>query len=201
VHRVHRINIYLLSLALVMLPWARVVHAQTSSQKISVHLDAAQSQIYWTLGGTLHTVHGTFKLKGGLITFDPVSGVAQGEVLVDLITGESGNHDRDRKMQKDVLESEKYPQAIFHPTKVSGIVKAGTTQNVTVEGTFTIHGADHPLKLDVKVQLDGNQATATTNFLVPYVAWGMKDPSALMLRVGKQVNVDVSSKGTIEGLE
>jgi polyisoprenoid-binding protein YceI len=103
-------------------------------------------------------------------------------------------------MQTSVLESAKYPQAFFHPTKIIGAVKAGATEKVAAEGTFNIHGADHPLKLEIKVKLEGSRATATTHFSVPYVAWGMKDPSNFLLRVGKDVDVDVVAQGTVEGL-
>ena len=71
---------------------------------------------------------------------------------------------------------------------------------MNAEGSFNIHGADHPLKLDIQVKLDGNQATATTHFSVPYVAWGMKDPSNFVLRVGKEVDIDIVAHGTVEGL-
>ena len=179
---------------------APLLHAQAASQAITMHIDPATTEIHWTLNGNTHTVHGTFKLKGGLITFDPSTGVAQGEIAVDLATGESGNTSRDSRMQKDVLESEKYPQAIFHPTKVTGVVKSGSTQSVTVDGTFTIHGKDHPLKLDAKVQVDGSTAVATTHFTVPYVDWGMKDPSNFLFRVDKTVDLEISAKGAIEGV-
>lgn len=179
---------------------APLLYGQSAPQAISMHVDPARTEIHWTLNGNTHTVHGTFKFKGGLITFDPSTGAAQGELLVDVQTGESGNHSRDGKMQKDVLESDKYPQAIFHPEKVTGIVKSGSTQNVTVDGTFTIHGKDHPLRLDAKVQVDGHEAVATTHFTVPYVDWGMKDPSTFLLRVDKTVDVDVVAKGEIEGV-
>ena len=71
---------------------------------------------------------------------------------------------------------------------------------MTAEGVFNIHGADHPLKLEIQVKVDGNQATATAHFSVPYVAWGMKDPSSFVLRVGKEVAIDVVAHGTVEGL-
>jgi len=183
-----------------LLALTSLVHAQSTPQNVTMHLDPASTEIHWTLGDVLHTVHGTFKLKGGLIAFDPQTGTAQGEILVDVTSGESGNQSRDGHMQKDVLESGKYPQAIFHPTRVTGVLKPGQTQTVTVEGTFTLHGADHPLKLETKVQIDGQEAVATTHFVVPYVAWGMKDPSTFMLRVGKEVDVDVVAKGQIGGV-
>jgi len=183
-----------------LLALTSLVHAQSTPQNVTMHLDPASTEVHWTLGDVLHTVHGTFKLKGGLIAFDPQTGTAQGEILVDVTSGESGNQSRDGHMQKDVLESGKYPQAIFHPTRVTGVLKPGQTQTVTVEGTFTLHGADHPLKLETKVQIDGQEAVATTHFVVPYVAWGMKDPSTFMLRVGKEVDVDVVAKGQIGGV-
>ncbi|HEX3470567.1 MAG TPA: YceI family protein [Silvibacterium sp.] len=175
------------------------LHAQSTPQNVTLHLDPSRTEIHWTLSDVLHTVHGTFRLKGGLVTFDPQTGAAQGEILVDVTSGESGSHGRDSRMHRDVLESEKYPQAIFHPAKVTGALKAGT-QNITVEGTLTIHGADHPLRLDTKVQVNGRDAIATTHFSVPYVAWGMKDPSTLVLRVAKEVDVDVIAKGEIGGI-
>ena len=172
-----------------------------SEKEIAVHLDPAQTQIRWTLGSTLHTVHGTFNLKGGVLTFDPATGVAEGEILVDAASGQSGNKSRDHKMQREVLESGKYPQMFFHATKISGSLKQGVTQDVVMEGTLNIHGADHPLTLHVQVQLAGHRITAVTHFSVPYVAWGMKDPGTMLLRVKKQVEVEIVSHGNVDGLQ
>jgi hypothetical protein len=41
----------------------------------------------------------------------------------------------------------------------------------------------------------GNTLDVTTHFVVPYIRWGMKNPSTLFLRVGDQVNIDVRAKG------
>lgn len=176
------------------------VSSLAQSKQMVVHFDPATTDIRWTLKANTHTVHGTFKLKGGVVTFDPASGVASGELLVDLTTGESGDRSRDEKMDKDVLEIAKYPTAFFHPSKISGSLKPGQEQPISAEGSFNIHGADHPLNLQLKVKLDGSGVIATTHFSVPYVAWGMKDPSAFVLRVAKEVDVDVTARGTIEEL-
>jgi len=186
-------------LSAAMVCFAQSAWAQSAAPKVTVHLDPQKTEIHWTLHDVLHTVQGTFRLKGGLMTFDPATGNAQGEFLVDVTTGESGNSTRDGKMQKEVLESGKYPEAFFHPVKVSGGLKPGS-QNVTVAGTFNIHGADHPLTLQMTVQLNGTDATATAHFTIPYVAWGMKDESTFLLKVEKEVTVDVIGRGTVEGL-
>jgi hypothetical protein len=176
--------------------------AQAQSQSFKVVLDPAQTQVRWKLGAGLHKVDGTFKLKSGEFIFNPSTGVAEGEILIDATTGESGNRDRDKRMHDEVLESTRYPAIFFHPTQVKGAFKPGeTTQQVQAQGTFNIHGADHAMELPVKVETSGNMVTATTRFSVPYVAWGMKNPSKLLLRVSKQVEIEVIAKGTIKQVE
>jgi polyisoprenoid-binding protein YceI len=176
--------------------------AQAQSQSLKVVLDPAQTQVRWKLGADLHKVDGTFKLKSGEFIFNPSTGVAEGEILIDATTGESGNRDRDKRMHEEVLESTRYPAIFFHPTQVKGAFKTGeTTQQVQAQGTFNIHGADHAMELPVKVETAGNMVTATTRFSVPYVAWGMKNPSKLLLRVSKQVEIEVIAKGTIKQVE
>jgi polyisoprenoid-binding protein YceI len=172
--------------------------AQSSPAKMTLSFDPAATKISWTLKNVLHTIRGTVQLKSGLMIFNEDTGTADGEIIVETASAESGNQSRDDRMKKDVLESKKYPEAIFHPEKVTGVVRDGQTQTVTVEGTFTIHGADHPLFLQVETSLKDGKLTAKTNFVVPYVAWGMKDPSRLMLRAGKDVQVNVDALATVQ---
>jgi hypothetical protein len=172
------------------------------NQGLKVELDPAQTEIHWTLSGGLHTTHGTFKLKSGQLFFNPATGVAEGEILVDATTGESGNATRDKRMQDEVLESNRYPAIFFHPNQIKGAFEAGNaTQDLVGVGTFNIHGADHPLELPLKVQVVAGVVTATTHFTVPYVAWGMKNPSKFMFKVSKQVEIEVTAKGTLKKVE
>ena len=172
------------------------------SQGLKVILDPAQTEIHWTLSGGLHTTHGTFKLKSGELFFNPATGVTEGEILVDATTGESGNATRDKRMQDEVLESNRYPAIFFHPSQIKGAFEAGeATQDLVGVGTFNIHGADHPMELPLKVKVVSGAVTATTQFTVPYVAWGMKNPSKFLLKVSKQVEIDVTAKGTIKQVD
>jgi polyisoprenoid-binding protein YceI len=175
--------------------------AVAQSRGMKVTLDPTQTEIHWTLRG-LHTTHGTFKLKSGEFVFNPKTGMAEGEILVDATSGESGNLARDKRMQEEVLESKLYPAVFFHPTQFKGTFKEGeAAQDLTGEGTFNIHGADHPLELPLKVQVASGKVAATAHFTVPYVEWGMKNPSKFLFRVGKTVDIEVHAKGTIQQVE
>jgi polyisoprenoid-binding protein YceI len=170
------------------------------SAAITLHFDPATTEIHYTLGGTLHRVHGTFALKLGQLAFDPASGVAQGQILVDAASGHSGDKKLDAKMQKDVLESQTYPELFFHPEKSAGTLKPNSEQHLTLIGSFNIHGGDHPLKIDALVTLHGDQAVATTEFDVPYVDWGMKDASTMLMRA-KSVHITMVAHATVEGVK
>lgn len=171
--------------------------AGAAAQQVQVALDPSLSRIEWTLGDVLHTVHGTFKLKSGQFSFDPATGAATGEFVVDAASGDSGNHTRDGKMNKEILETQRYPEITFVPKKVLGQVAAQGNSTVQVQGVFHIHGADHDLTLSVPVQVSGSELKATSNFVVPYQAWGMKNPSTLFLRVDDKVQISLSAVGKL----
>ena len=175
--------------------------AQAQNRSLKVQLDPAQTEIHWKLSAGLHSIHGTFKLKSGEFLFNPGAGVAEGEILVDATTGESGDAARDKQMQ-EVLESNRYPGIFFHPTAIKGGFQAKEgEQDLTADGNFNIHGADHPLQVPLKLQIAAGTVTATARFSVPYVAWGMKNPGTFLHRVGKQVEIEVTAKGTVQQME
>ena len=166
-----------------------------SAQHIEVTFDPAQTKIAWTLGATMHTVHGTFKLKRGTVKFDPKSGDASGELVVDATSGESGNHDRDADMHNKVLESARYPEIIFSPRRIIGNLAEQGKSSLQVQGVFKIHGAEHDFTLPMTVEQTGDAITASTSFVVPYQDWGMKNPSKMFLHVDSKVDVGITSVG------
>jgi polyisoprenoid-binding protein YceI len=158
-------------------------------------LDPAQTTVEWTLVATAHTVHGTFKMKSGTVSFDPKSGTASGVIIVDATSGDSGNHSRDKKMHNEILESQRYPEITFTPAHVVGAVPASGNTTIQVQGLFHIHGANHDLTLSIPLQINSNEVKASTSFVVPYQDWGMKDPSNFLLHVEKKVTVTVATVG------
>jgi hypothetical protein len=98
------------------------------------------SQVAFTLGDVLHTVHGTFALKHGQVRFDPEAGSASGEIVVDAASGRSGSPARDRRMHDNILESGRYPEIVFRPDRVEGKIAAEGASDALMHGVFTIHG-------------------------------------------------------------
>lgn len=167
------------------------------AQDTAFQLDPAQTSVKFTLGDVLHTVHGTFHLKRGLLDFEPASGKISGEIVVDARSGESGSGARDRKMHKEVLESDRYPEIAFRPDRVEGAVASQGKSSVQVHGIFNIHGVDREITVPAVVEMSAAHWTATVHFTVPYQNWGMKNPSTLFLRVNDSVDIDLTVAGSV----
>ena len=168
-----------------------------AAQATTLQLDSQHTTINFTLADVLHTVHGTFRAKRGSLNFDPASGNISGEIVVDARSGQSGNGMRDRKMHREVVESERYPEITFRPDRVDGTVLPQGRSSVRLHGVFGIHGADHELTVPAQVEMFPDHWTAALHFSIPYVKWGMKNPSTLFLRVSETVDIDANAAGTI----
>ena len=167
--------------------------APTLGTEIVWELDPARSTVQFTLPDVLHTVHGNFKLQHGNIRFNPSTGQISGEIVVDATSGDSGGAGRDHRMHRNILESTRFPEIVFTPDRVEGTVALTGTSQVQVHGMFRIHGASHEITLPVQVQMADGRPTATTHFVVPYVKWGMKNPSTFILRVSEKVDIDITA--------
>ena len=167
-----------------------------AQQKI-LQLDPAHTSVKYTLGDVLHTVHGTFQLKRGTLQLEPETGKVSGEIVVNARSGESGSGMRDRKMHREVIESDKYPEISFRPDRVEGAVSVQGKSSVKVHGMFNIHGVDREIQVPAEVELSSDHWTATVHFTVPYEKWGMKNPSTLFLRVNDSVEIDLTAAGSV----
>jgi polyisoprenoid-binding protein YceI len=159
-------------------------------------LDPAQSTIKFTLDTTLHTVEGTFKFKSGHLSFDPGTGKASGQITADATSADTGNKGRDKKMHQEMLESQKYPEIIFMPQQVKGSVNPQGTSQVELSGVFRIHGQDHESTVTLSVQRQpGGAIQADAKISVPYIKWGLKNPSSFLLRASDTVGVEIHVTG------
>jgi len=168
-----------------------------AAQDSTFQLDPAQTSVNFTLGDVLHTVRGTFRLKRGSLQLDPATGKISGDIVVDARSGESGSGMRDRKMHKEILESETYPDIAFRPDRIEGTVAKQGKSSVRVHGMFNIHGVDREITVPADVEISAGHWTATVHFTVPYAKWGMRNPSTLFLRVNDSVEIDLMAVGSV----
>jgi len=162
-----------------------------------VDLDPQQTQISFTLKATMHTVDGTAQLASGSLVIDPETGAVAGEIMVNAATADTGNNGRDKKMHGKVLLSKDHPRIVFRPDHLTGALAAGSNTGIILVGEFELMGTSHPISVPLDIRIDGSHFEATADFPVPYVEWGLKDPSTFVLRVAKEVQVRVTAEGTI----
>jgi polyisoprenoid-binding protein YceI len=165
------------------------------AQEATLNFDPAQTTVNFTLGDVLHTVHGSFRLKTGQVRFDPATNSISGELVVDAPSGNSGSTGRDRKMHKEILQSAQYSEVTFRPDRVDGKVLASGRSAVQVHGMFGILGVEHEITVPAQVELAPDHWSLAVHFAVPYVKWGLKDPSTFILRVEKTVDIDLNARG------
>ena len=156
-----------------------------------VTFEPPKTQVHWTLGTVLHTVHGTFQLKSGTIQFDPATGKATGHLVVSALSGESGSEGRDKRMHQAILESVRFPEVVFTPDAVKGQVAMEGKSAIEVHGNFQLHGQGHEFTLPVEVEMANGVAHTTSKFSVPYIKWGLKNPSTFVLRTNDTVEIEI----------
>src|SRR6267142_2475337 len=170
--------------------------AQSATHEIALAFDPAQSKIHFNVDSTLHMVHGSFVLKSGSLQFDPQTGKASGAIVVNAVSGETGNNSRDQRLHKEILETWKFPEATFRPMLIDGQVSLTPPSDFKVKGIITLHGSDHELVADVHSEFAGDHWKGTAKFDVPYTKWSINDPSNFLLNVKLVVNVELELAGT-----
>lgn len=183
-----------------------------------------ETRIEFTLGATLHTVYGRARLLSGEVRFDERTGALKGAVRIDARTMTTDNQVRDEKMHREVLETHLFAEVIFRPKKLallpeeasarptrpSGGRRKTTNSKETsargpryfsgqLLGTLEIHGSRHQLKFPVDISIQATRIHLEAHFTIPYVQWGMRDPSVFVLRVDKTVAVSINAIGILDG--
>jgi polyisoprenoid-binding protein YceI len=168
-----------------------------AASEITLGIDAAKSTVHYSVESTVHTVHGTFAVKeGSAVHFDPKTGKAGGEVAVYATSGDSENNSRDQRMHKEILETQKYPDFVFQPNQIDGTVVREGSCDIKLHGVMLIHGSEHDITAEVHAELSGGQWKGLAKFDVPYIQWGIRDPSNWLLKVKPIVHVEVDVAGT-----
>ena len=179
-----------LALAVILGPAAFAQH-----QTFAVNPDA--SEVKMTLKTTHELVNGTFHVQSGSIEFDRGNPRMSGSVVVLAASGKTGNDSRDKKMKNDILQVERYTTVSFEPKSYAGDIASSGDSTIQVTGMFTLLGTAHEITVPILVHIDGASATAKAHFVVPYVQWGLKNPSFLIWKADNDVAIDLNLTGRL----
>jgi polyisoprenoid-binding protein YceI len=178
------------ALAAVLAPAALAQH-----QTFVVNPDASEVKI--TLKTTHELVNGTFHVQSGSIEFDRTAPKMSGSVVVHAGSGKTGNDSRDKKMNKDILKVEQYATVSFEPKTYTGAIALSGDSKLQVTGIFTLLGTPHEITIPILVHLEAAAATAKAHFVVPYVQWGLRNPSFLIWKAEDDVAIDLVLAGRL----
>jgi len=165
------------------------------ASELQIHLPPESTTIDFTLKATMHTVHGTASLDHADFTIDTETGEASGEAVVASASADTENTKRDKKMHTKVLLSDAHPRIVFKARSIEGDLNPAGTSEINLTGIIEIIGVEHPVNVPIRVTMADGAVEAEASFSVPYVEWGLKDPSTFVLRVGKAVPVTVRAAG------
>jgi hypothetical protein len=185
-----------------MKPFAAVALALTFTtaalaqhQTFAVNPDA--SEVKMKLNTTHEVVNGTFHIQSGSINFDRTASHISGIVIVAAGSGKTGNDSRDKKMNKDILKVDQFATVSFAPKAYNGTIAASGDSTIQVSGVFTLLGTAHDMTIPMQIHIDGSKATAKAQFVVPYVPWGLKNPSFLIWKADNDVAIDLNLVGQV----
>jgi polyisoprenoid-binding protein YceI len=180
------------SLTILLLALSSAIAAGADQIRAELQTDA--TTISFELPATMHTVHGTAELLQGFFVFDTTTGAASGQAIVAAASADTENAKRDRTMHGEVLLSSTYPRIVLRAEAFKGELALTGASDITLLGTLELLGEPHPIEVPMTVTIDGDRATVHAAFAVPYVEWGLEDPSTFLLRVGKEVPVTVTAE-------
>lgn len=167
------------------------------AEPVVLEVDAAASSATFTLGATLHTVHGEMPITSGRLRFDPDGGEASGEVVLDASGAVTGDDKRDEKMHEEVLRSNEFPRLVFRLERVDGALPVDGSGELRLVGSLELLGEGHDVVIPATVSRQGDTVEGHGEVSIPYVAWGLEDPSVFVLRVAKEVRVELDVRGTL----
>jgi len=183
--------------AFAALAFAIILAPAALAQHQTFVVDPDVSEVRMTLKTTHELVNGTFHVQSGSIQFDRSNSTMSGTVTVLAGSGKTGNDSRDKKMKNDILKVDRYATVLFAPKTYTGTIASTGDSTIQVSGVFTLLGNPHNLTIPMQIHMDGPKATTKAQFVVPYVQWGLKNPSFMFWKADNDVAIDLNLVGQI----
>jgi polyisoprenoid-binding protein YceI len=100
-------------------------------------------------------------------------------------------------MNKDILRVDQYTTISFAPKTYSGTIALSGDSTIQVSGVFTLLGNPHDLTIPMQIHINGSKATGRAQFVIPYVQWGLKNPSFMFWKAQDEVAIDLNLVGQV----
>ncbi|OQW55029.1 MAG: YCE I like family protein [Proteobacteria bacterium SG_bin7] len=156
----------------------------------SFKIDTGASTILWKAGKKIGTFHnGSIKFKTGTVDTDKSGSVSAAKIVVDMKTIANEDLKEKAEYQKklvdhlsssDFFDVEKHPESTFEITSVTP--KAGSKDEFTVKGKFTMIGNTQDIEFPAKISADKSSVKGTATIVVERLKWGLKYGSGSLFK-------------------
>lgn len=129
-----------------------------------------------TAVGRTPDVEGTLTLAGTQITAV--------DVTADLTTLRSDDSRRDGQLERQGIETGRFPTATFKltgPIDLGSVPADGQTMKATATGDLTLHGVTKPVQVAVEATLSGDVVTVTGSIDIQFADFQIEQPSSFIV--------------------
>ncbi len=169
------------------------VPVQASGSGKVYKIDPTQSEAHYEVsetffqGNRLNLAIGRTKGIAGevLVDFTNPANSQIGTIVIDVSQLTSDESRRDNFIRNNFLESAKYPQATFKPTKIDGlpaIVKPGDQLTLKVTGDLTVKQTTKSVTFDVTLTANQDKVTGTASTQIALSDFGVGPIQIAMLQ-------------------
>jgi len=139
-----------------------------------------------TAVGRTPDVTGTLTMSGTQITAVQVN--------ADLTSLKSDDNRRDGQLQRQALETARFPQATFKltsPIQLSAAPADGRTITATATGELTLHGVTKMVQVPIEARLSGDVATVVGSLEIQFADYSVEQPTSFAV-------LSIEDHGTME---
>ena len=115
-------------------------------------------------------------------------------IVVRVTSLKSDKTRRDGFVQKNTLETSKYPQVELVPTTFEGLteaIPAGTSKTFSLVGELTVHGVTHPTTWQVTAHADGSDVVGSAATVFTFKDFGLDQPRVpVLLSVADSIKLE-----------
>src|SRR5215467_1285612 len=124
-------------------------------------------------------------------------------IVVQVTSLKSDKTRRDGYLQKNTLETAKYPQVELVPTTFEGLTTAiapGATKTFSLVGDLTVRGVTHPTTWHVTAHADGSDVVGSAETVFTFKDFGLDQPHVpVLLSVADSIKLEYDFRFSPEG--